>query len=227
MIKKKKKRASRITLVLACVSMIIGSAVLLYDGALYLEAKATTQESRQRIEIYDVMETENLEDSYKTMWVQAVSDPFATESNEKYTFHIFYDYDYKMGIVKMDQEQFAKMKELNDFMYESFGSEKPEAMQIIGTATAFEDDIIQYAIDMTDYMFGEGIITKENFHTYHGYSYLDLTRGPNGGVDYEHMRDLACDAGLAVFVGFVFFLIQMVKLINEGSDEVIQYEELE
>lgn len=47
MIKKKKKRASRITLVLACVSMIIGSAVLLYDGALYLEAKATTQESRQ------------------------------------------------------------------------------------------------------------------------------------------------------------------------------------
>ena len=227
MIKKKKKRASRITLVLACVSMIIGSAVLLYDGALYLEGKEAEQASRQRIEIYDVMETENLEDSYKTMWVQAISDPFATESNKEYTFHIFYDYDYKMGIVKMDQDQFAKLKELNDFMYNDFGSEEPEAVQIIGTATAFEEDIIEYAIDMTDYMFGEGIITKENFNTFHGYSYLDLTRGPNGGVDYEHMRDLACDAGLAVFLGFIFFLIQMVKLINEGSEDVIQYEGLE
>lgn len=225
MTRQKKKNTSKITLALACLVSMIGFAVLLYSGALYIEAKMNEEESRSRVELFDPRVTTDLERSYKTMWIQALSDAFAADFKDEYFYHIVYDHNYEISIVRMTVEQFAGMKAQNDYMYGDFDAKEPDSVQVQGTAVLLGDDIKEYALEVLDYMFGAGVITSENFEEYVGSCYLDLSRSPNGGADFEEIGSLAFGALFFAVIGLACLIDGLRKMIKE-NEAVNDHEEM-
>lgn len=219
MTKRKGKRELLKSLALTCIMTMIGLTMLLYTGALFLEAKVMAQESRERTELFDPWEDTSLENSYKTMWLQAVSDAFASDFKDEYFFNFVYDHNYELRIVRMTQEQFDELKTLNDYMYDDSDIEEPETVQVRGTAVLIEEDIKEYALELLDYMFGEGIITSDNFESYVGRCYLDLSRAPGGGADYEYIRELFFGVAAWLVIGVSSLIRVLVRLMNEEQTQ--------
>lgn len=144
--------------------------------------------------VFDTVE----EGDYVSITANFASDSVASfVENDEVNFYLIFESDYYGGLncylVCGDNSLYSKLIELQDYTYD-YISEEPEPVTLAGRLVPIDPELVEYAVPECDYLFGEGVIPKDEFYDYFGYYYIDTTQ-------------TAADSGLVTFLVIVALIL--------------------
>ena len=158
---------------------LLGVMMLVAAGGVFLSAVAGTGDAGDGEEAVAWFGSTAASDEKQKMNVQMISYAFATfELNDTQGLYFVFDEDMAVYIVCMDNARLeTEFADIYEFTFTET-LEVPEIGSLEGYAMAIEDDLKELAIEEFNYLWGEEILTADNFSDYMGSYYLDTTYQP-------------------------------------------------
>ena len=170
---------------------IIGFVIILIMASIcglsglffYMDAASKASRARQREERFDPWEDgSQVQDAWKTWEIVGLTEEFAADFKETYHYYFAFDREWYPFIIKMKGDLREEYQPYMDYVYEE-GAPQPEPMKVRGVAAPIEDDIREFAIESMNILYDDEFMTEDNFESYMGISFLDMTRKPGGKAD--------------------------------------------
>lgn len=199
------KRMTRIYLWLIPVLVLYGISLsfLLAGMGMKLLGNVKSQAVPVSFNVYD---GENI---YGSIRSQMMTLEFASDFKETNHYYFVYDEDLLPYIVQIHGDLSEESLKIQSYLYESESGEVPEPVTFYGMSVPIEEDIRQYAIESYNEMWGEELVTEDNFSGYFGEYYLDTTRKPRSTADDNVYLFLSFSFILALTA--TLFLISRLK----------------
>jgi len=116
-------------------------------------------------------------DIYSSLNAQMMTQEFASDFKETNHYYFAYDENLLPYIVELHGDLAEEYLKIQSYLYDE-SEEAPEPVTFYGISSPIEDDIREYAIESYNDMWGEELVTEDNFSDYFGEYYLDTTRKP-------------------------------------------------
>ncbi len=209
--KKDRKRAVT-TVALGLTAAAAGLVLVVTALFFFMDSSRRAMESQARETWFDPWEklAWDIQDSYKTLEVVALSYDFATDFKETYHYYFAFDREGYPYIVKMKGELNAGYQVLVDYLFGDETMEEPEPVKLRGVAAPIEEDIREFAIESMNDMYDEEILTESNFEDYIGFGILDTTQKPMGSSDVTLSYALGS-------LGAVFLVLGLIAVVSGGK----------
>ncbi len=116
-----------------------------------------------------------------------LSDPFASfvigENHGFYFALLGSGEDIDFSIVCLSADTFEQFRDIYEFTFSDLPlDEAPRMVSLSGYAVEIDEELVDFAIEYFNQMFGGEILTSENFSDYFGTYYLDTTIVPETGT---------------------------------------------
>lgn len=144
----------------------------------------------------------NGEDIYGSLKAQMMTREFASDFKETNHYYFVYDEESMPYIVQVHGELSEECLNVQSYLYDE-SDEVPEPVMFYGMSAPIADDIREYAIESYNDMWGEELVTEDNFSDYFGEYYLDTTRKPGYPIA-DHVY---------LFFSFTFMLVSIATLL--------------
>lgn len=116
-------------------------------------------------------------DIYSSLKAQMLTQEFASDFKETNHYYFAYDENLLPFIVQVHGDLPEDNLKIQSYLYEE-SEEAPEPVVFYGMSAPIEEDIRTYAMESYNDMWGEELVTEDNFSDYFGEYYLDTTRKP-------------------------------------------------
>lgn len=116
-------------------------------------------------------------DIYSSLKAHMMTWEFASDFKETNHYYFAYDENLLPYIVQVHGDLPEEYLQIQSYLYDESG-EAPEPAVFYGMSSHIEDDIREYAMESYNEMWGEKLVTEDNFSDYFGEYYLDTTRKP-------------------------------------------------
>ena len=116
-------------------------------------------------------------DIYSSLKTQMMTQEFASDFKETNHYYFAYDEALLPFIVQVHGDLPEEYLRIQSYLYDE-SEEEPEAVTFYGMSAPIEEDIREYAIESYNDMWGQELVTEDNFSDYFGEYYLDTTRKP-------------------------------------------------
>lgn len=116
-------------------------------------------------------------DIYSRLNAQMMTREFAADFKETNHYYFAYDENLLPYIVQVHGDLSEEYLKIQSYLYDE-SEEAPEPVTFYGMSSPIKDDIREYAIESYNGMWGEELVTEDNFSDYFGEYYLDTTRKP-------------------------------------------------
>ncbi|GLC82962.1 hypothetical protein [Lacrimispora brassicae] len=138
------------------------------------------------------------EDIYSSLKAQMMTQEFASDFKETNHYYFIYDENLLPFIVQVHGVLPEEYLKIQSYLYDE-SEESPEPATFYGMSAPIEEDIRTYAIESYNDMWGEELVTEDNFSDYFGEYYLDTTKKPasNAGKTISLVFLYAFTAALA------------------------------
>lgn len=167
------KRMTRIYYWVLPVIFLYITAVSFFGAGMGMKLLGSTKPDVEPMEfhVYDGA------DIYSSLKAHMMTQEFASDFKE--TNHYYFAYDEKLlpYIVQVHGNLSEEYLQIQTYLYDE-SEEVPEPAVFYGMSSPIEDDIREYAMESYNDMWGEKIVTENNFSDYFGEYYLDTTRKP-------------------------------------------------
>lgn len=130
-------------------------------------------------------------DVYASLSAQMMSREFASDFKETNHYYFVYDQDLLPYIVQVHGNLSQEYLNVQSYLYDE-SDEVPDPIIFYGISSPIEDDIRKYAIESYNEMWGEELVSEDNFSDYFGEYYLDTTRMP--------------ESPMTVMISFIFVI---------------------
>lgn len=116
-------------------------------------------------------------DIYSSLKAHMMTWEFASDFKETNHYYFAYDENLLPYIVQVHGDLPEEYLQIQSYLYDESG-EAPEPAVFYGMSSHIEADIREYAMESYNEMWGEKLVTEDNFSDYFGEYYLDTTRKP-------------------------------------------------
>ncbi|MDR2022368.1 MAG: hypothetical protein LBQ71_03780 [Hungatella sp.] len=167
------KRMTRIYSWVMPVIFLYITAVSFFGAGMGMKLLGNTKPDVEPIEfhVYDGA------DIYSRLNAQMMTREFAADFKETNHYYFAYDENLLPYIVQVHGDLPEEYLKIQSYLYDE-SEEAPEPVTFYGTSSPIKDDIREYAIESYNSMWGEELVTEDNFSDYFGEYYLDTTRKP-------------------------------------------------
>lgn len=167
------KRMTRIYYWVLPVVFLYITAVSFFGAGMGMKLLGSTKPDVEPMEFH-VYDGANI---YSSLKAHMMTQEFASDFKE--TNHYYFAYDEKLlpYIVQVHGNLSEEYLQIQTYLYDE-SEEAPEPAVFYGMSSPIEDDIREYAMESYNDMWGEKIVTEDNFSDYFGEYYLDTTRMP-------------------------------------------------
>lgn len=177
------------------------TVVILFVVSIVMFAMSTPVEEEESPKDYNdlIVDKQDQEGSYATVTIDSVPILFATNDYENY-------------YIVMDTNNYMYLSRLTDDTYNKLEKEYSTNKSINYTLTGYlynaPEELQKLAMDIYNEEMGEEIITKYNYHTYFGSTYLDETNNPNAN------DTLLAIGFILIIVSIIIFIVYLVNAIK-------------
>lgn len=177
------------------------TVVILFVVSIVMFAMSTPVEEEESPKDYNdlIVDKQDQEGSYATVTIDSVPILFATNDYENY-------------YIVMDTNNYMYLSRLTDDTYNKLEKEYNTNKSINYTLTGYlynaPEELQKLAMDIYNEEMGEEIITKYNYHTYFGSTYLDETNNPNAN------DTLLAIGFILIIVSIIIFIVYLVNVIK-------------
>ncbi len=177
------------------------TVVILFVVSIVMFAMSTPIEEEESPKDYNdlIVDKQDQEGSYATVTIDSVPILFATNDYENY-------------YIVMDTNNYMYLSRLTDDTYNKLEKEYSTNKSINYTLTGYlynaPEELQKLAMDIYNEEMGEEIITKYNYHTYFGSTYLDETNNPNAN------DTLLAIGFILIIVSIIIFIVYLVNVIK-------------
>lgn len=177
------------------------TVVILFVVSIVMFAMSTPVEEEESPKDYNdlIVDKQDQEGSYATVTIDSVPILFATNDYENY-------------YIVMDTNNYMYLSRLTDDTYNKLEKEYSTNKSINYTLTGYlynaPEELQKLAMDIYNEEMGEEIITKYNYHTYFGSTYLDETNNPNAN------DTLLAIGFILIIVSIIIFIVYLVNVIK-------------
>lgn len=221
---KKEKRRANIGIAASAAVLVLALSISLAALFFYLDAVGETRKCQQREEEFNPWEDSSKgQDSYKVWEALGLTEEFAADFKETYHYYFAFDTEWYPFIIKMKGDLGEEFQPLVDFVYEN-NAQEPEPVAVRGISVPIEDDIREYAIECMNILYGEELLTEDNFENYLGISILDTTQKPMGRADFSAAKWLGGFGAVMVVIGAVLLRNGIRNRKNIGLAEMREQE---
>ncbi|MEY8352077.1 hypothetical protein AALB39_01845 [Lachnospiraceae bacterium 54-53] len=117
-------------------------------------------------------------DIYSSLDSQMMTLEFASDFKETNHYYFVYDAELLPYIIQVHGDLPEESLKIQAYLYDE-SDEAPEPVTFYGMSAPIEEDIRKYAMESYNEMWGEELVTEDNFSDYFGEYYLDTTRKPS------------------------------------------------
>lgn len=143
---------------------------------------------------------------------QYVSDSFASyDTYDQMQFYFVFDQTGTPYIVCMHDDTFEQYSALNEYLY-SDETDAPPVQNMYGETVVIDSELMEYAEDAYNDMYGEELVNNDNFGDFFGYYYVDME------TSYS-IESIIQNAIIALIVGLAVFLIGLIGFIKSKKAE--------
>lgn len=157
-----------------------------------------------------IVDKQDQEGSYATVTIDSVPILFATNDYENY-------------YIVMDTNNYMYLSRLTDDTYNKLEKEYSTNKSINYTLTGYlynaPEELQKLAMDIYNEEMGEEIITKYNYHTYFGSTYLDETNNPNANDTFLAIGFILIIVSIIIFIVYLVNVIKTKKTYKKYSKE--------
>lgn len=177
------------------------TVVILFVVSIVMFAMSTPVEEEESPKDYNdlIVDKQDQEGSYATVTIDSVPILFATNDYENY-------------YIVMDTNNYMYLSRLTDDTYNKLEKEYSTNKSINYTLTGYlynaPEELQKLAMDIYNEEMGEEIITKYNYHTYFGSTYLDETNNSNAN------DTLLAIGFILIIVSIIIFIVYLVNAIK-------------
>jgi hypothetical protein len=143
-------------------------------------------------------------DIYGSLKAQAMTEEFASDFKETNHYYFAYDEEFLPYIIQLHGKLPEGSLKIQAYLYDESG-EAPEPVTFYGMSAPIEEDIRKYAMEGYNEIWGEELVTEDNFSDYFGEYYLDTTKKPVSGVS-ETVYSFFAIALMAAAMGTVVLI---------------------
>lgn len=143
------------------------------------------------------------DNEYSTMYVQYLTEPFATRNNEECRFAI--DQNNIIYIIELSQNDLNRLEQIKEYTYSDDDTlSMPAPVQIFGRTQEITPDLKKIAIESYNEIYDEQTVNESNFENYLGTVYLNTKLPP---------RDNSTEMSVEV-ISFLFAVSFLSKYIR-------------
>lgn len=176
---------------------IVGGCVLLFNKREESKIKATptafnSDDGRKELKYIDIID---------------ITDAVAGfDVGESHGIYMTLDEDSELYLIALPEDDYEKY--IHDF------EDGIESIKIQGYPMEISNDLIDFTLEYSDAIFGEGVISEDNFSEVFGSYYLDTTYRPKSDIN-ENLGLLGVGVFLFI-IGIILVKIKSGKLPAEG-----------
>ena len=188
------------------------TVVILFVVSIVMFAMSTPIEEEESPKDYNdlIVDKQDQEGSYATVTIDSVPILFATNDYENY-------------YIVMDTNNYMYLSRLTDDTYNKLEKEYSTNKSINYTLTGYlynaPEELQKLAMDIYNEEMGEEIITKYNYHTYFGSTYLDETNNPNANDTFLAIGFILIIVSIIIFIVYLVNVIKTKKTYKKYSKE--------
>lgn len=188
------------------------TVVILFIVSIVMFAMSTPVEEEESPKDYNdlIVDKQDQEGSYATVTIDSVPILFATNDYENY-------------YIVMDTNNYMYLSRLTDDTYNKLEKEYSTNKSINYTLTGYlynaPEELQKLAMDIYNEEMGEEIITKYNYHTYFGSTYLDETNNPNANDTFLAIGFILIIVSIIIFIVYLVNVIKTKKTYKKYSKE--------
>ena len=188
------------------------TVVILFVVSIVMFAMSTPVEEEESPKDYNdlIVDKQDQEGSYATVTIDSVPILFATNDYENY-------------YIVMDTNNYMYLSRLTDDTYNKLEKEYSTNKSINYTLTGYlynaPEELQKLAMDIYNEEMGEEIITKYNYHTYFGSTYLDETNNPNANDTFLAIGFILIIVSIIIFIVYLVNVIKTKKTYKKYSKE--------
>lgn len=188
------------------------TVVILFVVSIVMFAMSTPIEEEESPKDYNdlIVDKQDQEGSYATVTIDSVPILFATNDYENY-------------YIVMDTNNYMYLSRLTDDTYKKLEKEYSTNKSINYTLTGYlynaPEELQKLAMDIYNEEMGEEIITKYNYHTYFGSTYLDETNNPNVNDTFLAIGFILIIVSIIIFIVYLVNVIKTKKTYKKYSKE--------
>ena len=165
--------------------------------------------------------TEQDEPVYLTMQYMSESVAYL-EAVESMQYYVTFDSEWNPAVICLYDSEKETYQPYIDWLYSDEEEGAPEEIQVTGYSVPFDEELKQYVIENINILFGEKIVTEENFTNFFGGFYL--TVGQSSGGFNTFNAGIYCLLGMVVciIIGVAISYKSLMEAAVAGKDNYLE-----